>query len=61
MIVILDNRDSFVFNLDRHLRMLGVPTAVVPSHGTSIADLRRLAPAALVISPGPCTPSEAGC
>ena len=61
MIVVLDNRDSFVFNLARHLRLLGVPAAVVSAHTTSVADLRRLQPAALVISPGPCTPAEAGC
>ena len=61
MIVVLDNRDSFVFNLARHLRLLGVPVAVVPAHGTSPADLRRLRPRALVVSPGPCTPAEAGC
>ena len=61
MIVVLDNRDSFVFNLARHFELLGVPTAVLPSHGTTVADLVRLAPAALVISPGPCSPAEAGC
>ena len=61
MIVVLDNRDSFVFNLARQFRLLGVATAVVPAHGISIAALRRLAPTALVISPGPCTPVEAGC
>jgi anthranilate synthase/aminodeoxychorismate synthase-like glutamine amidotransferase len=61
MIVVLDNRDSFVFNLARHLRLLGVPVAVVPAHTTSVAELRRLRPSALVISPGPCTPTEAGC
>ncbi len=61
MIVVLDNRDSFVFNLARHLRLLGVPVAVVPAHGTTAASLRRLRPMAIVISPGPCTPAEAGC
>jgi len=61
MIVVIDNRDSFVFNLARHLRLLGVPVAVVPAHTTSLADLRRLRPRALVVSPGPCTPAEAGC
>ena len=60
MIVVIDNRDSFVFNLARHLRLLGPPVVVVPAHGPSIADLRRLNPAAIVISPGPCTPAEAG-
>lgn len=61
MIVVLDNRDSFVFNLARHFRLLGVPVAVVPSHGMTVASIARLRPAALVISPGPCTPREAGC
>jgi len=61
MIVVLDNRDSFVFNLARHLQLLGAPVTVVPAHATSVADLRRLRPAAIVISPGPCTPAEAGC
>jgi anthranilate/para-aminobenzoate synthase component II len=61
MIVVLDNRDSFVFNLARHFELLGVPTTVVPSHATTAADLAALAPRALVISPGPCSPAEAGC
>jgi len=61
MIVLLDNRDSFACNLARHLALLGPRVVVVPSHGTSVADLRRLRPQALVISPGPCTPTEAGC
>lgn len=61
MIVVLDNRDSFVFNLARHLQLLGARVMVVPAHGTSVAALRRLRPSALVISPGPCTPAEAGC
>jgi len=61
VIVVLDNRDSFVFNLARHLELLGPPTVVVPAHAVTVADLRRLRPAALVISPGPCTPAEAGC
>ena len=61
MIVVLDNRDSFVFNLARQFRLLGAPTLVVPAHSTTIAAIRRLGPKALVISPGPCTPAEAGC
>jgi anthranilate synthase/aminodeoxychorismate synthase-like glutamine amidotransferase len=61
VIVLLDNRDSFVFNLARHFHVLGVPAAVVPSHAIDVAGLWRLAPRALVISPGPCTPVEAGC
>jgi anthranilate synthase/aminodeoxychorismate synthase-like glutamine amidotransferase len=61
MIVVLDNRDSFVFNLARLIHLLGVEARVVPAHGTTVADLERLAPRGLVISPGPCTPAEAGC
>lgn len=61
MIVVLDNHDSFVFNLARHLQLLGPPVVVVPSHGISVAQLRHLRSSAIVISPGPCTPNEAGC
>jgi anthranilate synthase/aminodeoxychorismate synthase-like glutamine amidotransferase len=41
--------------------MLGVPVAVVPSHNMTVASISRLRPSAIVISPGPCTPTEAGC
>ena len=61
MIVVLDNRDSFVFNLARHFHLLGAAAVVVPSHAIDIAGLMRLKPQAVVISPGPCTPAEAGC
>jgi len=61
MIVVVDNRDSFVFNLARHFRLLGVETAVVSSHESSARDVLAMHPAAIVISPGPCTPAEAGC
>jgi len=61
MIVVIDNRDSFVFNLARHFQLLGVETAVVSSHATSAAAILAARPAAIVISPGPCTPAEAGC
>ena len=61
MILVLDNRDSFVFNLARCIHLLGVEVRVVPSHGTTVDGIRRLGPRALVISPGPCTPAEAGC
>ncbi|MCX7401882.1 MAG: aminodeoxychorismate/anthranilate synthase component II [Planctomycetia bacterium] len=61
MIVVLDNRDSFVFNLTRYFHLLGVPAVVLPSHNVDVAEIKRLAPQALVISPGPCTPHEAGC
>jgi anthranilate synthase/aminodeoxychorismate synthase-like glutamine amidotransferase len=61
MIVVLDNRDSFVFNLARHFHLLGAATLVIPSHTITVDDLWRLEPQAIVISPGPCTPAEAGC
>jgi anthranilate synthase/aminodeoxychorismate synthase-like glutamine amidotransferase len=61
VIVVLDNRDSFVFNLARCLHLLGGATQVVSSHATTGASLRQLAPTAIVLSPGPCTPAEAGC
>ena len=61
MIVVLDNRDSFVFNLARHFHLLGVDAVVVSSHAVTAVEILRLAPAAIVIYPGPCTPTEAGC
>lgn len=61
MIVVLDNRDSFVFNLARHFHLLGAAAAVVPSHAIDAEGLLQLKPQAVVISPGPCTPAEAGC
>ncbi len=61
MIVVLDNRDSFVFNLARCFELLGVEVRVVPAHAVTATDVATLAPRAVVISPGPCTPTEAGC
>jgi anthranilate synthase/aminodeoxychorismate synthase-like glutamine amidotransferase len=61
MIVVLDNRDSFVFNLARHFHLLGATAAVVPSHAIDVDGLLQLKPHAVVISPGPCTPAQAGC
>jgi len=59
-ILLIDNYDSFVFNLARYLRELGVATQVVRNDAVTVAEITRLAPAAIVISPGPCTPREAG-
>ena len=61
MILILDNRDSFVFNLARYFHLLGAAADVYASHSIDVATIKRLAPQAIVISPGPCTPVEAGC
>lgn len=60
MILILNNRDSFVFNLARYFRELDCEIAVVDSDRVSVSDIEAIAPEALVISPGPCTPAEAG-
>lgn len=61
MILLLDNYDSFVFNLARYFQRLGQETRVVRSDAIDAAGVLRAAPAAVVISPGPCTPAEAGC
>jgi len=61
MILVLDNRDSFVFNLARCLHLLAGDTHVVSSHAVTADDVRDREPAAIVISPGPCTPAAAGC
>ncbi|MCP1835650.1 para-aminobenzoate synthetase component 2 [Bradyrhizobium sp. USDA 4532] len=60
MIFIIDNYDSFVFNMARYFRKLGAETQVVRNDAISVADLAWLQPRAIVISPGPCTPMEAG-
>ena len=60
MILLIDNYDSFVHNLARYFVELGCDTRVVRNDAISLADVRQLAPAAIVISPGPCTPEQAG-
>lgn len=60
MILLLDNYDSFVFNLARYLQELGADTRVERNDALSVADIERLHPQAIIISPGPCTPNEAG-
>jgi anthranilate synthase/aminodeoxychorismate synthase-like glutamine amidotransferase len=61
MILLLDNYDSFVHNLARYVRRLGQETQVLRNDAIDVAGIRTLAPAAIILSPGPCTPSEAGC
>jgi len=61
MIVLIDNYDSFVHNLERYLRRLGQQTLVLRNDTVSAAEVLDLRPAAIVLSPGPCTPNEAGC
>ncbi len=61
MILLIDNYDSFVHNLARYFERLGQETIVVRNDAITPAAARRLQPDAIVISPGPCTPAEAGC
>jgi anthranilate synthase component II len=61
MILLIDNYDSFVHNLARYFERLGHQTRVVRNDALAADDVRQAAPDALVLSPGPCTPTEAGC
>lgn len=61
MILVIDNYDSFVHNLARYIERLGVATRVVRNDAISIDEVTELAPQAIVLSPGPCTPDQAGC
>jgi anthranilate synthase/aminodeoxychorismate synthase-like glutamine amidotransferase len=60
MIVLIDNYDSFTYNLYQYLGELGVEVQVIRNDATTVARLELLAPDALVISPGPGTPDDAG-
>ena len=60
MILLIDNYDSFTFNVKHYLLELGEKVKVVRNDKISIDKLRKLKPKAIVISPGPCTPNEAG-
>jgi anthranilate synthase/aminodeoxychorismate synthase-like glutamine amidotransferase len=61
MILLIDNYDSFVHNLARYFQRLGQETRVVRNDAITVAEVRRMGPSAIVLSPGPCTPAEAGC
>jgi len=60
MIVLLDNYDSFVYNLARYLRELGEEVRVIRNDAAEPDEVLGLDPTHLVVSPGPCTPAEAG-
>ena len=60
MILILDNYDSFTYNLFQYLSELGADVLVKRNDELSVGDVAALAPEKIVISPGPCTPNEAG-
>jgi len=59
-VVMVDNYDSFTYNLVQYLGELGADVTVVRNDQVSVEDVEKLAPDKLVISPGPCTPKEAG-
>jgi anthranilate synthase component 2 len=60
MLLLIDNYDSFTYNLAQYLGELGQEVRVVRNDKITVADIAKLAPARIVISPGPCTPNEAG-
>lgn len=60
MILMIDNFDSFTYNLVQYLGELGGDVTVVRNNLLGVGELLRMAPSHLVVSPGPCTPKEAG-
>lgn len=60
MLLVLDNYDSFTYNLVQYLGELGEAPVVFRNDALSVDDVRELSPRAIVISPGPCTPTDAG-
>ena len=60
MLLVIDNYDSFTYNLVQYLGELGQDVRVVRNDGIAAADVAGLAPSHIVVSPGPCTPNEAG-
>jgi anthranilate synthase component 2 len=60
MLLMIDNYDSFTYNLVQYLGELGVEVNVVRNDAIAVDEVARLKPERIVISPGPCTPKEAG-
>jgi len=60
MLLMIDNYDSFTFNLVQYLQALGAEVQVVRNDALTVAQVAALRPERIVISPGPCTPNEAG-
>ena len=60
MILLIDNYDSFVHNLARYVRELGEESVVMRNDALALDDIARMAPTHIILSPGPCTPAEAG-
>ena len=60
MLVVIDNYDSFTYNLVQYFGELGVEMEVFRNDAATIDEIRSLKPERICISPGPCTPKEAG-
>jgi anthranilate synthase component 2 len=60
MLLMIDNYDSFTFNLVQYLQALGAEVRVERNDALTVEAIEKLAPERIVISPGPCTPNEAG-
>ena len=60
MLLVIDNYDSFTYNLVQYLGELGAEVVVRRNDAIGVEDIGELAPSAIVLSPGPCTPKEAG-
>src|SRR5687768_14894639 len=60
MLLMIDNYDSFTFNLVQYFAELGEEVKVVRNDEVAVADIAALRPDRLVLSPGPCSPAEAG-
>jgi anthranilate synthase/aminodeoxychorismate synthase-like glutamine amidotransferase len=60
VILVIDNYDSFVANVARYFAMLGEEPRIVRNDAISVNEIQALGPSAIVVSPGPCTPAEAG-
>ncbi|MBF7957250.1 aminodeoxychorismate synthase component II [Rahnella victoriana] len=60
MLLLIDNYDSFTYNLYQYFCELGAQVKVMRNDQLTLADIEQLAPSHLVISPGPCTPDQAG-
>ena len=60
MLLMLDNYDSFTYNLVQYLQSLGAEVRVERNDALTVDEIETLAPQRIVVSPGPCTPNEAG-
>jgi len=60
MILMIDNYDSFTYNVVQYLLELGAEVTVKRNDEISVADIETMSPEKIVVSPGPCTPNEAG-